>query len=898
MEMDRKMEELEERHNEELTAMSTWCNQIRQENEAKEKANQQNDNVEDKLRFLTEENARLMNEIATLKTTIEQKSKEVSELNKILDICDVLDVTETKDTSSTELMRRQQELDEIKSRLSILNEVKNQYDGNVVRLSAVVEEKTELEKQMSKLRKENENLLREVRVTREAVEKLEELQKTLDEINSEKEQNELAFVALQEDESVLQREFNQLKEDKEKLATELESAKSSQDECLSSLETKCEKLNAQLRASQENYDELLTKQLETQTMLEEQQRSFDLLKSEAIEAESRLVEENMLFQKKINDLEAALQASQLATAKSAATSSGNDSDDTIRFDDVRDLISKTVNFTAPQDAHSSFRSYFDAFLQSIKETHQHLADIEKNRNDLMRQFETMSNEKANLQHDYKTLKVDLHHYEAEVAELMKNNEILLVELEKIKSGKLETISEQNEEIILKLEKQIEDCSKLNQSLEDEYENIRRRLDEKEEEKYELLEKIANLEEELESQQKRERELGDRIEAIEAEKTKAQQDIELLATQQESQSEQENVFADRIHSQKIEIDELKKQLENLSGDHASLVQKIEPLQAEKKRLQNEIVRMQEAENRLKIELSHLNSEFEEVKNSNSNEAQAVQTLNERIASLNEELGKLQIASESKERSLTEKIVELEQKLQTVDLTSQTSSDAEKIIEILTREKTELVAAVQMKHNENLQYHAKIQELNQLLATMQQAVIEREQQALNCANCATLGEQLNGYAAEMTKLNDQIEFLKEKSDVMTKNLMIEQTNQKLLQQEKVQINDEKQQLLKDLNRLREHLVEVENAHTQELIELQKTLEETRQEMATMQEAARKSNTAYTSARWVERVAPIVFTHRKYDVFCRSFFVVFERINTRKHCMHSTQFCSNNVTIWWQN
>lgn len=135
---------------------------------------------------------------------------------------------------------------------------------------------------------------------------------------------------------------------------------------------------------------------------------------------------------------------------------------------------------------------------------------------------------------------------------------------------------------------------------------------------------------------------------------------------------------------------------------------------------------------------------------------------------------------------------------------------------------------------------------MLMTLQQTVATQSQQLAQCASCVQLTEQLSTSHAENTKLTDQVTFLKEKSDIITQNLLTEQTNQKILQQEKIQLNDEKQALTKDLNRLREHLIEMENAHTAEMIELQNMLELTRQEVAAMQEEARKSNTAYTSAR----------------------------------------------------
>lgn len=779
-----------------------------------------------------EENVACANEIDHLKSELDIKMKELNVLledkdshsREGSDKFELIDIDKEKATlSSTEVNRCHHELDEINERLSILNDIKDQYDANVVKLSTLIEEKNTMERQMAVLKSDNENLLKEVQVTREAVEKLEILQQNLDEINSEKEQNEMAFVTLQEDELILQREFHQLKADKEKLATELESAKISQEAAIGSLDEEC---------------------VELKSKLEELQSAYDALKTTASDAESRLIEENMQLQKKIIDMQSQLnsQISEMTSADAATNG--------ISFDEIRKLISKHVSYVPSSNGGDSVESYLIGFLQTVRETYQHLGDIEKNRNDLMKQFEAESNEKATLQHERKTLKADLHHYETEVAELMKNNGILLVELENVKTGKLETISEQNEDNILRLEKQLEDCGKLNQSLENEYENLRRQLDEKEEDKYELQERISQLQEQLEAQLANRKDLEARLEVVEYERNELQS-----RSTQNTSNDQHEAFEEKIQAQNDEIVALTKQLENLSVDHASLVQTIEPLQDDKTAL---LAQVEELERTLRIErvkFVSLQAENNETKAApkevdDSGMAELKKRIELITVNYDEKCDEFARAkerwtSERAERDailakLNETVAKLEQKLAVTETSqSQLCGELQQTVDRLTKEQYELIAAVQMKHNENVQYHAKIQELNQMLATLQQA-------KKDCDQCVRLGEQVKGYANDISKLNDQIEFLKEKSDIMTKNLLIEQTNQKLLQQEKVELVEAKQQLVKDLNRLREHLIEMENAHTQEMIELQSKLEETRHEMAAMQEEARKSNTAYTSAR----------------------------------------------------
>lgn len=840
-EIEKNIEQLDQQHNIEMESMIDIRNELQLKIDHLEKllSNEAEKSIdlESKLSNAFDENQQIATKSAELEKIVNEKCHEIKELNKILEVCDVLDVKDKKSPSPTS---HQQELEEIKGRLSILNDVKAQYDANVQRLSAVVDEKAQLEKLMTKLQSDNEKLLHEVQVTREAVEKLEILQHTLDEINAEKDQNEQAFGALQEDELLLQREYQQMKVDNEKLTMELETNNNSQKQLIISLEEKCELFELQLKKLQSDYDEMLTKQLETETARNELQTAYDDLKSEASDLESRLVEENMIYQKKIIDTQNLLDQKQHSHESSH-------SDSNISILELQKLIFDHLNYSGTDsNGNETPIQYFSTFLSSIKELQQHLVEIEKNRDELMEKFEQATKDRKNLQHECETLQADLHHYETEVNELMKNNGILLNELEKLKNGKLETISEQNEDNILRLEKQIEDYSKLNQSLEDEYENLQHRLEEREEEKYELLEKIAHLEEKLDMEQKNVKSVRAQWENTELARTNVQLQLDQMISNESVAIEYQKKFDEKQN----EIDSLNAQLEHSGADQSELVNKIKPLQDEKNELISQVENLQQLISKNKIESAKLQSKITEFENSIKEDATNAANLEEKIRTLELEkdnyvqecdrLAKLIEEEGVESQSTAETEIASDLRKQIEKLQSQHASaiqELKNVIDVLNKEKHELVIAIQLKHNENLQYHAKIQELTAALTAMQ---------SQQCQNCDQINGQLTSNKAKINELIDQIEFLKEKSDIMMKNVLIEQSNQKLLQQEKAQLIEEKQQIGKDLERLREHLIQMEEAHTQEMIEMEKMLNETSNEMTVMQEEARKSSTAYTSAR----------------------------------------------------
>lgn len=791
------------------------------------------DEIDAKYQECTEENDRLKGEIEDMQTQLSNKSTEIAELNALLeekdtpsregsDKFELIDMEKDKLSNSSEVNRLQTELDEINEKLAILNDIKDQYDSNVLKLGSVVAEKSKLEEQNGKLKSTNDYLLEEVRVAREAVEKLELLQKDLDEINSEKEQNEMAFVALQEDELVLQREFDQLKADKEKLATELESAKSTQEEQIITLESKCIELETKLTETNKAHDTLKVEHAQCANRIEELRSMHDALKTQAVDLESRLVEENMLTQKQVIDLQSALNNRNATTDLNA---------DAITFNELKSILSKHLNYKSTSNNNNSLKLYLDGFLHWVKDTYQHLADIEANRDNLMKQFENVSTEKVTLQHEYKTLKADLHHYEAEVAELMKNNGILLNELENMKTGKLETILEQNEDNILRLETQLEDCNKLNRSLQEEYDNMLRKLDECEEEKCELIEKVNGLKHQMENHLKVATEQRIQVDNLGLERNNLQLQLDQMRTD-DSKLELQKCFEEKFHKQHEKIGELTKQLENLNIDHADLVHKIESLHEEKQKLLGQYE---------KLKASNLTSENEQIT-----------MLRNDLEMVNKQLCQIELEKQEENKARTLEINELKHTINELEIQLNDTTKTQSLDELqqnnvlLAKEKQELVTAIQLKHNENVQYHTKIQELNQMLITLQQTVATQSQQLAQCISCTQLHEKLTASHDEFIKLTDQITFLKEKSDILSQNLMIEQNNQKLLQQEKQQLNGEKETLMKDLTRLREHLIEMENGHTAEMIELQNVLVLTQQELTAMQEEARKSNTAYTSAR----------------------------------------------------
>ncbi|XP_017016295.2 thyroid receptor-interacting protein 11 isoform X2 [Drosophila takahashii] len=380
------------------------------------------------------------------------------------------------------------------------------------------------------------------------------------------------------------------------------------------------------------------------------------------------------------------------------------------------------------------------------------------------------------EHEKKTLEADISQYILQCDELMKNNELLLNELDKYKRNKLETIEEHHEETIVQLEAQLEEAKR-------EAQDKTKLLARNEQKLGELLQKMQGQEEQLTAVNQ---ELSEKS---------GQHKAQLAKIQAQLQTEQE-----KLREQLQLQDKLEQQKELMEVD------------------QNQQL------SSLKKELTEVTQQLEECQNKLTAKEALLAEMQQQLLELSQEKKQLQEESESEQTNqISELRAQLLAKEQDLANLQNLAADQslQQTIDSLGKEKNELIKALQQKHQENTQYYAEIQRLQ------------------------PCEQQLKELAREREKLQDQIGFLKEKSDILTTNLLTEQTNQRLLQQQQAESQEQQASVQRDLERLRAHLLEVEELHTQESVELQRDLEESRSRQALLEQQVSKSSTAYTSA-----------------------------------------------------
>ncbi|XP_055915428.1 flagellar attachment zone protein 1 [Eupeodes corollae] len=532
----------------------------------------------------------------------------------------------------------------------------------------------------------------------------------------------------------------------------------------------------------------------------------------ASDVESKLMMENVDLQKKLIDMESSL--------NQTSTSSGNSGD---LSQHIRKLLSTYTKIELSEVGQDNLESAFKQIRDKIWQ----IEVLEKNLSQMSEEILDLQENKLAWDHEKKTLEADIGQYIIQCDELMKNNEILLNELENYKRNKLETISENNEENLLLLENQLDECRSLNTTLEEEYRELNDKISELENEKQELVNQLNTVQDINSTMVTEQKILKQQLEALETEKSNL-----LFEFNEMKSGDRENEVGQQLTENKEHCANLEKQIERLNADLSDAVQALQTQKLSLLEAKKEIEQLEQQHRQKDITLSKMDARIQELSEEDHKGSSALESLKIDNEHLQKKIGLL---SEEKASHL-EKLAKLES-----DLLA--NADLQKTIESLNFEKNEIIKTLQSKHSENMQYYMEIQRLSQLLQSAEQE--KTQLSTKTCEQCEKLTAKITSDAQETEKLQDQITFLREKSDILTSNLLTEQTNQKLLQQEKAELAESNANLRKDLERLREHLVELEESHTQETIEMQSVIDETKAQMSILQGEVSKSSNAYTSA-----------------------------------------------------
>lgn len=297
--------------------------------------------------------------------------------------------------------------------------------------------------------------------------------------------------------------------------------------------------------------------------------------------------------------------------------------------------------------------------------------------------------------------------------------------------------------------------------------------------------------------------------------------ELIRENEEYCNELETSY-NSTHLSKNEHDELHEQLKKKNEEHLKI---IEQLSHKNEELLTQIQSLLHKQD----ELQKASTEAKKVSEENLKLRMSVDTLTRRIADQN-------ATDENKEslrnlENVSKENVELKTKLQDHEASLQNQSgEVEKLTAQLNEviaSRNQLVQLVQTKHQENIQYHNEIQRLVQVV----NAETEKNTKLLN--------------QEELEKLKEQNEFLREKCEVLARNLLEEQSKLHRTLTERSESAAEKESALtKELDRLKAHLLEVEDGYTKELLGAEQRNQELLGKVNEMELREKNSSNMYTS------------------------------------------------------
>ncbi|RVE51900.1 hypothetical protein evm_003520 [Chilo suppressalis] len=763
-----------------------------------------------------------------LTTDIQHYERELSEMKKNNDFL-ISEIATLKNTSKLEpiIETHEDNLAKLETELADCNRMNKTFESEIKRieneLSEVRTEKILLQESLNDLRSKYTTMLTELDLCKNQSKDLEELEHTTN----------------TEQTKVLNMQLDEIDELKKRLHA---------------ASTKNEQLSIDNHII-ENDKVLLTKEVdELKNALKEksnEHKELEILKvtlDRKLEDLENKLDEVIKHKNEIEDEKYKLEQNILVSQKSQ-NSSSRDSGDNSKIVAEKNLLLETSN------------------------------DIATERSMLLNTVENLKSELANLKHQQEQLAAENMNYKNSSYANNQSDALLQETLNELKAKNLHEeflnneileLKEENKKLIeknLQMEAELSKTDTKITHLEEEFDKLMSDLNEKDSLIDKLNSTVNNNNVEMESLSKN---VGD---------------LETLAS----------VKNNEIKELNIKLDTLEKKLQDTVTNANSTYQELKDLHREKEELAKQILSLNDELSTKNNQISNLTARLEEFSKNNSTQIIAIDQKDKEIKELDEAISqltdKLRVTENmtaqneedlklSHEKQLLEKevselksitatkdneLLEIKGKLEHLE---NTCVEYKTLIDNTTTEKTELINLVNLKHNESLQYHNEIQRLNHVLLEQSnefKKALEEKEKTRNssdgCENCerlritlkekdeiimnlthnATENENLK---VQLLNVNDSVKVLTDKCDNLDKSLALQLETVKKLTTENAQLSEQEQNSTRELERLRHHLVEMEESYTQELMTSEQKLTECQTRLHHVEERAKQSSTVYTS------------------------------------------------------
>ncbi|XP_045457437.1 thyroid receptor-interacting protein 11-like [Melitaea cinxia] len=342
-------------------------------------------------------------------------------------------------------------------------------------------------------------------------------------------------------------------------------------------------------------------------------------------------------------------------------------------------------------------------------------------------------------------------------------------------------------------------------------------------------------------------------------------------------------SNQIKNEEIEylrhsLDEVTQKLNNTNLTSNRTQEELDKLHTEKEELNKHIYELNDAINIKHSQISTLNNQLQEIEKSHAESKLLIESKDKEIKELTQSIVELTDKIKASENTtlcnelkqdLDLKEMELVETKNRANALANTCVEYKAEIDELIAEKTELINLVNLKHNESIQYHNEIQRLNHVLLEQtnefRRIIEEKDILIKNCSNsCSTcenlrqslkekdqiimnLNQNLSEHdrlKVELSNASDTVKNLTKRCEDLDKSLTIQLDIVKKLTAENVQLSEQEQNSSRELERLRHHLVEMEENYTQELMTSEQKLTECQTRLHQVEERAKQTSTVYTS------------------------------------------------------
>lgn len=455
-------------------------------------------------------------------------------------------------------------------------------------------------------------------------------------------------------------------------------------------------------------------------------------------------------------------------------------------------------------------------------------EIEK----LIQNSELLSQEVLKKDETIKELETELRH-------LITNNDELLTELSTFKNSGLQTISESNEDSMVLLESDLENATKRIKELEQIIDSPVKTV--KDASYQDLLNSFDQLKLDYDETVSNFKEATLKIQKMEIENE------ELRANLEKTRSELENIDY-QLSESNFSLDEMEKlEQENKTLKLANM--NMIDLKTELNDVREKWMNEENSRRQLETTVKILTEKQQNSKVSETSLKVQLDTLNKEHASVVEARNSLETILESTKTSLEEYKTNYTELLHKYDdvllrceelntavhlkeselskLRELDTEELQKQLQELTTSRNELINMVQIKHQESLSYHQEIQRLTAVLAEETQKKQQLEAKLLQtCEDLARKNEEID-------KLQDENNFLKEECQVL--RVKVAESNGP---------SEKEQSLSKQLERLQSHLMEMQERHTQEMLQAEQRSQELQAKAIELEQREKSSSTMYTS------------------------------------------------------